>query len=213
MKKVILAAMLLTITGNLQAQIVKEILQQKKTQIEYLVNQIGALKVYIGYLQKGYNIADEGLTLIGNFKDGEFKLHKDYFASLKNVKPSIRNYTRIKDIINLQVLTYNCYLKDYNKAKNSNQFTQPEIDYMQRVYVRVLDDCSNKLDELLAVTTSGKLEMKDAERIERIDYIFSGMQSNYTFTKGFGNAAMIMAKSRQIEINNAATVKDLQTIK
>ncbi len=52
---------------------------QKKS----LLQQIAALKVYIDYAQKGYSIAKEGLTLIGNIKNREFDLHSKYISSLK----------------------------------------------------------------------------------------------------------------------------------
>jgi hypothetical protein len=212
MKKSILITMLFLATINVKAQIVKEILQQKQTQIEYLVNQIAALKVYIGYLQKGYKIADEGLSWISHFKDGEFKLHKDYFASLKKIKPAISSYSRVYDITSLQMLTQQSYEQAMTKVRSGGLFSAPEIDYMQKVYERLLNDCSNKLSELSAVTTADKLEMKDDERIRRIDRIFLEMQSNYTFSQDFSNRAFIMAASRKKEINNALAVKNLLNI-
>lgn len=204
--------MLFLATINVKAQIVKEILQQKQTQIEYLVNQIAALKVYIGYLQKGYKIADEGLSWISYFKDGEFKLHKDYFASLKKIKPAISSYSRVNDITSFQMLTQQSYERAMTKVRSGDLFSAPEIDYMQKVYERLLDDCSNKLSELSAVTTADKLEMKDDERIRRIGQIFLEMQSNYTFSQDFSNRAFIMAASRKKEIDNALAVKNLLNI-
>jgi hypothetical protein len=204
--------MLFLATTSVKAQIVKEILQQKQTQIEYLVNQIAALKVYIGYLQKGYKIADEGLSWISYFKDGEFKLHKDYFASLKKIKPAIRDYSRVRDITGLQMLTHETYERAMAKVRSGGLFSAPEIDYMQKVYERLLSDCSNKLDELSAVTTADKLEMKDDERIRRIDQIFLEMQSNYTFSQDFSNRGFIMAGSRRKETDNALAVKNLLNI-
>lgn len=212
MKKLMLILMLFLVSKNVQAQIASEILQQKQTQIEYLVNQIAALKVYIGYLEKGYKIADEGLSWISYFKDGEFKLHKDYFASLKKIKPTISGYARVNDIKDLQMLTHETYERAMAKVRYGGLFSAPEIDYMQKVYERLLDDCSNKLGALSAVTTADKLEMKDDERIKRIDQIFSGMQSNYTFSQDFSNRAFIMAASRKTEIDNANTIKNLLNI-
>jgi hypothetical protein len=212
MRTTILMMMLFVATTNVKAQIFKEIFQQKQTQIEYLANQIAALKVYIGYLQKGYKIADEGLGWISYFKDGEFKLHKDYFASLKKIKPLVRDYSRIRDITGLQMLTHETYERAMAKVRSGGLFSQAEIDYMQKVYERLLDDCSNKLVELSSITTADKLEMKDDERIRRIDQIFAGMQSNYTFSQDFANRAFIMAGSRKTEVINALAVKNLLNI-
>jgi predicted transcriptional regulator len=213
MKKISALAILLAISITGKAQIVKELSQQKQTQIEYLANQIAALKVYIQVLQKGYKIADQGLTLIGNIKDGDFKMHKDYFASLRKIKPAIRNQPRIKDIIDLQLMTLQTCNEGMRKAKEGELFSPAEIDYMQKVYQRLLDDCSNKLSELTAVTTEDKLEMKDDERIKRIESVFAAMQDNYTFGKGFSRSAMIMGLSRKKDMQSAATIQQLQNIR
>jgi len=198
-------------TGT-KAQIFKEIFQQKKTQKEYLLAQIAALKVHIEFLQKGYEIANDGLTLIGDIKNGEFSLHKDYFASLKKISPVVSGYVRVKDIVALQVRTYESYLKYYNGARESGMFSKKEVDYILGVYIRVLEDCSGLMDQLIVLTTAGKLEMKDDERIKRIDGIFKSMQSNYTFSQGFGKEAQILAASRKTGINNTATVRELHGI-
>jgi hypothetical protein len=47
--------------------------RQKKTQIKYLLQQIAANKVYIEYIEKGYNIARKGLQTIHDIKKGDFK--------------------------------------------------------------------------------------------------------------------------------------------
>ncbi|ULT42931.1 conjugal transfer protein TraI [Niabella defluvii] len=72
MKKILLFLLLVVSAGsNLQAQTFAEWFQQKKTQKKYLLQQIAALQVYIGYAKKGYNIAKDGLNTIGGFTRGE----------------------------------------------------------------------------------------------------------------------------------------------
>ena len=70
--------MLFLAAGTVEAQTFSEWFRQKKTQKKYLLQQIAALQVYIGYAQKGYRIAKEGLTTIGGFTKGEFDLHSDF---------------------------------------------------------------------------------------------------------------------------------------
>src|SRR5690606_38045577 len=77
---------LMTVTTTwAQSPTFNEWFRQKKTQRKYLVKQIAALKVYLEYLKKGYEIVDKGLTTIGEIKNGTFSLDKDYFNSLKAV--------------------------------------------------------------------------------------------------------------------------------
>lgn len=90
MKKIFLVVLFnALITGNLQAQ---------AKQQRMLLEQIAALKVYIGYAQKGYSAVKKGLNTIGDFKRGEFNLHTDYLNSLKVVNPKIKKYARVTEI-------------------------------------------------------------------------------------------------------------------
>ncbi|MGB4400952.1 MAG: hypothetical protein WBJ10_16380, partial [Daejeonella sp.] len=73
--KAILILFIVSMSGNLMAQTWDEIFKQKETQKKYLVQQLAALKLYAGYLKKGYDIADKGISSIKAFSNGEFKLH------------------------------------------------------------------------------------------------------------------------------------------
>src|SRR5436190_21373731 len=99
MKKCLLSILLVATTIICHAQGLSEWFNQNATQKKYLLQQIAALQVYTQYLQKGYSIAKTGLTTIGNFKNGHFSLDKDFFASLENINPKIKKYSRVSDII------------------------------------------------------------------------------------------------------------------
>src|SRR5258706_12690912 len=80
-------------------QTTEEWTEQKKTQIKYLLQQIAANKIYIDYLEKGYQIAHGGLQTIQNIKKGDFNLHIGFLDSLKKINPAIKNWAKIADII------------------------------------------------------------------------------------------------------------------
>ena len=196
-----------------KAQTFAEWFQQKKTQKKYLLEQIAGLQMYTGYLQKGYSIAQKGLTAIGDFKNGEFNLHSDHFNSLKNVNPKIKNYARVSDVISFQIKIVQTYHQTYWKAKKSKAFNTDEINYLYRVFGRLLDDCNANIDELVILTTSGKLQMKDDERLERIDVLYNDMQNKYTFIKSFGNEAIELAITRTKEKNDVQISRLINGIK
>lgn len=198
---------------GVKAQTFAEWFQQKKTQKKYLLQQIAGLQVYIGYLQKGYSIAQKGLTVISDFKKGEFNLHSDYFNSLKNVNPKIKNYARVADIISIQAKIVQTYHQTYRKAKKSNAFNTVEINYLYHVFGRLLDDCNSNINELITLTTSGKLEMKDDERLERIDALYNDMQDKYTFIKSFSNETIELAVARVKEKNDVQISRLINGIK
>lgn len=213
MKRIIILIGLLFSTASMaNAQKMKEWVNQKKTQVEYLVLQIAANQVYLEYVKKGYRIARDGLNTISSFKRGEFNLHDAFFQSLKTVNPEVKRYVRVAETIDLQKKI----VQDYNKLLKvlitSDAFSAKELDYMRKVFGRLLDDCGLILDELITVTTNGKLEMKDDERMARIDKLFSDMQDKYTFSQSFSGETKTMAAGRLQEKNEVKTSRALHGI-
>lgn len=213
MKKLFILILFATLSTGTKAQTFAEWFRQSATQKKYLLQQIAALQVYIGYVQKGYSIAKQGLNTISDIKNGEFNLHKDYFNSLKTVNPKIKNYSKVADIIALQVNIIKVYKEAAKQVKQSGSFNAGEISYINGVFERLLDDCTKTIDALITVTTSGELEMKDDERLKRIDALYTDMQDKYTFVQGFSNEAKLLATSRIREQNDIQTIRAINSIK
>jgi hypothetical protein len=213
MKKLLILFLFGMFATTTYAQTFAEWFRQKKTQKQYLIQQIAALQVYIGYAQKGYSIAKEGLNTIGELKRGEFKLHTDYFNSLKSFNPKIKQYAKVSDIMAMQVTIIQGYSKTRRQVRKSGVFNEEELDYIMRVLGRLLYDCENTLNELIAVTTDGNLEMKDDERLERIDILYQDMTDKYTFSRSFNKETMVLAASRIKENNDVQTSRALYGIK
>lgn len=201
-RRLIILSILIGFSSIANAQTFSEWFKQKKTQKKYLIQQIAALQVYIGYVKKGYKIAQQGLTAISDFKNGEFNLHKDYFNSLKNINPSVKHYAKVAAIIALQVETVKGCHKTFRQIEESGAFAADEISYIDKVFGRLMDDCADITGELITLTTPGELEMKDDERMERIDKLYDSMQDDYTFMKHFGNQALMLATDRLEEKND-----------
>ena len=185
------------------AQTLAEWTQQKKTQIQYLLDQIAANKVCIDYLEKGYEIARTGLNTIQNIKKGDFNLHRDFFGSLETVNPKIKTYTRVADIIAYQVRIVKNISTTIKNLKESGQFNTDELDYSKAVFENLLDECVKNVDELYLVITSGDLQMTDDERIKRIDQLYTDMQDKYSFCQSFSEERSVLAMQRlgeQLEI-------------
>jgi len=202
MRKIVL---FLLIAGFLNAN---SYAQAKQTQV--LLKQIAALQIYIGYAQKGYSIAKKGLNVIGDFKRGEFNLHTDYFNSLKTVNPKIKKYARVAEIISLQVKIMKSYSAIYRQAQKDDLFHGDEVEYIKRVFERLIDNCDSILEELLAIITDNQLEMKDDERMTRIDVLYQNMLDNHTFCESFGNQTRLLSLSRTKESNDVKTSRALQ---
>lgn len=213
MKKLIMLLLVATILTTTQAQNAAELTKQKKTQKKYLIEQIVALQLYISYVKKGYSIAKEGLNTISSFKRGEFNLHTDYFNSLKSVNPKIKQYAKVADIIAMQVAIIQGYTRTRRQIQESGAFNPNELNYIIRVLDRLLDDCENTLDQLITVTTDDNLEMKDDERLKRIDILYQDMTDKYTFSQSFSNETILLAAERIKENIDVKTSRALHSLK
>ncbi|WP_367753759.1 hypothetical protein [Flavobacterium sp. WC2430] len=183
-------------------------LKQRKV----LLQQIAALKVYTDYAQKGYSVAKKGLTTIGDFKRGEFNLHSDYFNSLKTVNPKIKTYAKVGEIIAVQLKIIKNSSFIIKQVQWDDLFHGNEIAYIKRVVDRLIENCDGNLEELLTIVTDGQLEMKEEERMKRIDALYLNMLENYSFGESFTKQTRLMVLSRAKEKKDLKTSRDLNGI-
>lgn len=178
------------------AQTFSEWFRQKHTQKKYLLEQIAALKVYTGYVKKGYNIASDGLGMVREITDGEFKLHELFITGLKKVSPAIRNDARIADIVAMEI----GIVRSFGRLLDLQGLSPDRIVYVQSVKASVMEACLDDLAELLLVVTSGKVEMGDSERLSRLEGIYLRMQDRSGFVQDFSAKVRLLLK--QIDREN-----------
>lgn len=208
---IIVTGILLSTTSP--AQTWDEWFKQKKTQKKYLAKQIVLLRLYLGYLKKGYEIADKGLTTIHNIKNGDFNLHRDFFGSLKNVNPHIKNSAKVADIIAFQVYIIQNIKRVNNFCKNNEYFTPEEIRYVAAVYSNMLFLCDSSISELLTIIRSNETEMKDDERLVRIDRLYDDMLDKHAFVQSFDSDVRLIARERERETRSVERMhKQYETI-
>lgn len=185
---------------------------QAKQRKELLL-QIAALQVYMDYAKKGYSAVSKGLNFIGDVKKGEVNLHGDYFTSLLKINPKIKNYYKTAEIICLQFKIMKMYKSTYTKLKTDDLFQGNELDYIERCFARLLESCDDTLDQLLVLTTDSELELKDDQRIERIDELYKTMVGNYDFCLSFSNEAKLLSLSKSHEKRSAESTQSIYGLK
>lgn len=197
--KTLFAIPLLFLVTTIKGQTFEEWTSQKKTQIKYLLAQIAANKVYIEYAQKGYGIARKGLNTIQNIKKGDFNLHQDFINSLSVINPKVKSYARVADIIAYQLRIIKNVSTTIRNLKESYQFANGELDFCKTVFERLLEESLKNLDELFLIVTFDELQMKDDERIKRIDQLYLEMQHKYGFCQSFSDECSVLAMQRLSE--------------
>ena len=204
MKKGILILVLLGLSiQNLQAQ--------AKWRKELLL-QIAALQVYTDYAKKGYNVVKKGLNFIGDVKKGEVNLHSDYLGSLKKINPKIKKYSRVGEIVVLQLKIIRISNNTFKQLRQDDLFHGDELAYIERSFDRLFENCNRTLDDLLMVTMDTKLEMKDDQRIQRIDVLYKTMLGDYEFCRAFSNEAKMLSVSKVNEKNNVERLRTLSEL-
>ncbi len=187
--------------------------QCPKQQIKVYLEQIAANKVYIEYLQKGYKIAKEGLTFIGNVKNAHFSLDKDFFAALESINPKIRNYAKVAGIITCNTKIVQEFKSAMQLIKGTGLFSANELLYLETIFANTTNDCADVVDALTALITASKLKMSDDERIKRIDALYDEMQDRYVFSNSFCAGLKVQVIQRSKEMNDAQTLRGIYGIK
>ncbi len=193
----------LLISGAANAQTWSEWFSQKKTQQKYLLEQVAALKVYAGYLKKGYDIGRSGLTFIKDASKGEFDLHGAFFSSLKTVSPEVRNNVKVAEIIQMQIEVS----KTFNVLRSVKGLNPQYITYLDLIRGSLLDECLQDMEELFLIITSGKAELTDDERLVRIDRLHGDMQEKWSFALGISGTFKQLGAERTRELE---TIKRME---
>ena len=177
------------------------------------IEKLAQFKQILSDMKKGYQILEGGYNTIKNISEGNFNLHKAFLDGLMEVSPTVRNYRRVADIINYQIVLVKEYRNAYDRFKRDNNFNADELSYLGRVYDNLFKESMRNLDELLTVITAGKTRMSNDERLRAIDRIYADMQDKLMFLRHFNNNTTILAVQRAKERNDAQTIQKIYGIK
>ncbi|CAM4208794.1 hypothetical protein SAMN06265348_10658 [Pedobacter westerhofensis] len=186
---------LLVLTGRgASAQTWDEIFKQKKTQKKYLIQQIAALQVYIGYARKGYDIVGKGIHAVKDINNGEFNLHRNFFAALGAVNPSVKGSAVVTQVLNggFEVISI-------LKSWDSSGLNADNRAFVSVVKANLLAECAVELEDFLLIITSGKLDMKDNERLARLELLRTSMENKRGFALAFSGDLDQLTRQREGE--------------
>lgn len=160
-------------------------------------------------MKKGYQIVSTGYNTVKDLSKGNFSLHQTFLDGLMQVSPTVRNYKKVADIIDYQILLVKEYKNAFNRFKQDNNFTSQELDYLERVYSNLFKQSLNNLDDLATVITANKLRMSDDERLKAIDNIFMDMQDKLQFLRHFNNNTTVLAVQRAKDKNDVNALRNI----
>jgi len=212
MKTIIITGVLMLCIYSSHAQVLGGIFNQQDTKDKTMLQQIVLQQTYLSEIKKGYKDTENGLNTAHDLKNGTFTLHQDYFNSLSQVSPAVKNNPKIALITSYQQQIMNSFESEISWQKQQAILGGDEIGYLEKVYSNLLAGCVRDLDELNTVITPGMAQMKDAERIGHIDHIYTATCDKYQFSQSFTQNARSFALSRQSGKQESLTIKKLYNI-
>lgn len=210
MKKIVITGILLVgllLPSKVTAQ------AQEMQQLFLNIEKLAQFRQILKDMKKGYEILNGGYNTIKKISQGNFSLHETFLDALMQVSPTIRNYRRVGDIVNYQVLLVKEYKAAFNRFKNSGNFNPDEIAYLERVYNNLFKQSLRNIDELTTVITANKMRMSDDERLVAIDKIYADMQDKLLFLRSFNNNTSVLAIQRAKERNDVNAMRNIYKVK
>lgn len=185
--------------GQLKSPNWKEWFRQKKTQRKYLQVQVAQLRLYLGYLKKGYEIADRGFTMIGGIRNGALSLDKNYLRSLSEVSNLALVHPRTRKALELQQQLSTDLRRFYQACQDDEHLTTQEVEYIKQACSSLLSKCGDTLDEFDLLSVSYEMEMEEAERLLRLERLYDSVQECYVFSQQFIHRTLLLSRQRALE--------------
>lgn len=177
------------------------------------IEKLSQFKKILSDMKRGYELLSGGYKTVKDMSEGNFSLHKTFLDALMQVSPTVKNYKRVGDIVNYQILLVKESKKGLNRFLKSESFREQEINYFEKVYGNLLNQSLRNLDELTIVITADKLRMSDDERLQAIDNIYMEMQDKLLFLRDFNISSSILVLQRAKEKKDVYASKELLDLK
>lgn len=187
----------------------------QETEIAQLLLNLEKLRQFraiLKQMKQGYEILTGGYNTVINIAQGNFKIHQAFLDGLLKVSPAVRNYKRVADIIDYQVMLVREYKAALGRFRQNGNFNADELAYLEKIYGNLFKGSLRNLDELTVVITAGKLRMSDDERLKMIDNIFEDMQDKLLFLRHFNAETDILAIQRAKEKSDSRSLQELYGI-
>lgn len=178
--------------------------RQRRTQIRYHLKQIAGLQLYIELGKKGYGIYKDGLDVIGDIKDGDFNLHKDYFASLSTVNANVSRFPQVEEIIlwHQQVIIFRNRINKMQLGTTQNS--------LNNLFAQLVTKSNDHREQLELLITNGNYQLTDEERIEHIAEVHGDQRQLYNFAKSTYQESVVYDKQRKNGEQEIKVIKQLQ---
>ena len=202
----------LSLSAPCQTPNTKELLKQKKTQRTYFAQQLAYLQTYKELLEKGYDIANKGLSRIGIHETATFGTNQAYWSSLNTISPEIQATQSSTDVLAIQTFIIKSFQTLIRECNASENFSEREKHYIETVGANVRTKCTQTVLQMRTITASDSTTMTDSDRMQRINQLTADMQEHKSFTIAFCASTRSLGAQRAKEKREAAIRRQLNGI-
>jgi hypothetical protein len=207
MRQMIMGCVLLLGMLPGKAQTFAEWFNQNGTRLKYYAQQIAAFQAYLGELQKGYGISDDGLGAISGGKQAEFGMHKDYYTSLGEINPVLGKMGEVAEMISLQAAIIQQFTSALARYQTDGLLGVDRLTYISQVYGNVLQAGLADVEVLTKVLTAQDFQMTDDQRLGRIKALDVATRDRYAFTLAFMDETDVLEQQQASELSEVGTLK------
>jgi hypothetical protein len=190
-----------------EAQFPGGFFSQQATKKKLMAEQLAAYQLYLSAIKTGYTVADKGWKAAHDLKNGTFSLHTDYFNSLQQVAPVVKDDPKGRAIDSLYQQIRSLFANEKQWQAKKKLLNPKELLYLDQVSTSLLNKCKTDMDELTGILTPGKLQLSDAERLNRLDKLYGRMKDKYAF------AAYFTVKCRKLALDRQKQQQDREQMK
>lgn len=192
-------------TGAARSQTIVQLTEQ----LVFDAQKLTSMKSTLKQMYTGYDELKNGYTRIRDLAKRNFNLHQAFLDALWVLSPAVRSDPRITEIINTEYAIVANYKQAITRVSGSPVFTVQELTYITGTLANLLQRSLEAVEELGMITTDNELRMSDAQRLEALDRIDTGIKDQLAFLQRFDDELAVETARRNNEANDINTLKSI----
>lgn len=154
--------------------------------------------IWLQNAQKTLENATSQLELgeISGWVEKQHTLYQDYYEELYQVKTTVSDYQRIRDISQKQIRLMEEYQRAWRLFQQDKHFSPDELNYMAKVYSGILEESARNIDQIFLIVHAFSTQMSDAKRLELIHIAADQVDINYDDLRMFNRQNILLSFQR-----------------
>ncbi|MBE7178248.1 MAG: conjugal transfer protein TraI [Mucilaginibacter polytrichastri] len=152
------------------------------------------------------------LDEIAEWTEKQKSLYSEYYDELWNIRTAVAYYQAIRDLTTTQTAMIGEYQRAWSVISTDAHFTSSERGGMEKIYQGILQAAVSSLDQVLLISSAGKMQMSDAERLRLIHEAAESIRANYQDLRRFNEQNALLSLGRTKDESEIRTLRELYAL-